>query len=240
MKVKGAGATDRGKKRPLNEDYYFFDESLGLFIVADGMGGHLGGQEASRMAVEEVVNQFSSVKEIPHPPVKFIKEVFYSANKKVWERGNSDPSLKGMGTTLTMLFIKGESIWIGHVGDSRAYLYSENKLNLLTSDHSWLEEQIKAGMISDVRTRRFMKNVITRSVGFKKEVEVDVYRYDIKAGDLFLLCTDGLNIVLTDEEIKKEIESTDIEELPKKLIDLANSRGGPDNITVVMGKVLEI
>jgi protein phosphatase len=240
MKVKGAGATDRGKKRPLNEDYYFFDESLGLFIVADGMGGHLGGQEASRMAVEEVVNQFSSVKEIPHPPVKFIKEVFYSANKKVWERGNSDPSLKGMGTTLTMLFIKGESIWIGHVGDSRAYLYSENKLNLLTSDHSWLEEQIKAGMISDERTRRFMKNVITRSVGFKKEVEVDVYRYDIKAGDLFLLCTDGLNIVLTDEEIKKEIESTDIEELPKKLIDLANSRGGPDNITVVMGKVLEI
>jgi len=240
MKVKGAGATDRGKKRMMNEDYYFFDESLGLFIVADGMGGHLGGQEASRMAVEEVVNQFCSVKEIPHPPVKFIKEVFYSANRKVWERGNSDPSLKGMGTTLTMLFIKGESIWIGHVGDSRAYLYTNNTFNLLTSDHSWLEEQIKAGMLSDDRPKGFMKNVITRSIGFKKEVEVDVYRYDVREGDLFLLCTDGLNIVLSDEEIKREIESLSIEELPRKLIDLANSRGGPDNITVVVGKVLEI
>ncbi len=240
MKVKGVGATDRGKKRALNEDYYFFDESLGLFIVADGMGGHLGGQEASRMAVEEVVNFFSSAQEIPHPPVKFIKEAFYSANRKVWERGNSDPSLKGMGTTLTMALIKNGSIWLGHVGDSRAYLYSEKTFTLLTSDHSWVEEQIKAGLLSDDGTRRYMKNVITRSIGYKKDVEVDVYRYDIKVGDIFLLCTDGLTGVGSDEEIASIIESVKFEELPKKLIDFANSRGGHDNITVAIGKVLEI
>lgn len=240
MKVKGAGATDRGKKRAVNEDYFFFDESLGLFIVADGMGGHFGGQEASRMAVEEVVNFFSGVKEVPNPPVKFIKEVFYSANKKVWERGSSEPSLRGMGTTLTMLFIKDASIWLGHVGDSRAYLYTDKMFSLLTTDHSWIEEQIRAGMLSNEGAKRYMKNVITRSIGFKKEVEVDVYRYDIKVGDIFLLCSDGLTSVLTDEELVKELESTKIEELPKKFIDIANSRGGPDNITVVVGKVLEI
>lgn len=241
MKIEAYGATDKGRKRAINEDYYFFDVSLGLFIVADGMGGHLGGQEASRLAVEEVVNIFSSLLEIPPHPVEVIKNAFYSANEKVWKRGNTDPSLKGMGTTLTLLLIKDSCAWIGHVGDSRAYLYTEEKFQLLTSDHSWVEEQIKAGMLSDEEGRRhYMKNIITRSVGFKKEVEVDVYRYDVQKGDIFLLCSDGLSGVVGDGEMVREIKNGKLEDLPRRLIDLANQKGGPDNITVVVGKVLEI
>ncbi len=243
MKIIASGATDKGMKRAINEDKYFLDTSIGLFIVADGMGGHLGGEKASSMAIEEIVKVFQdNLKEgKPLSPVELIKKSIYSANTKIFNMGTQNPSLKGMGTTVTLMFIKDKNLWLGHVGDSRAYLYREKEIKLLTSDHSWIEEQIKAGMLSDEHAKgHYMKNVITRSVGYKKEVEVDVYRYDAKVKDIFLLCSDGLSGVVSKEEICEVLEKHPVEDCPGILIHLANQKGGPDNITVITGRIEEV
>lgn len=240
MKVKAVGMSDRGRKRQSNEDSFFIDETMRLFIVADGMGGHLGGKEASSMAVEEVARIFAEHIEDEHiSPVNLIKKAISSANKVIYERGQREWFLRGMGTTLSLLFIKNGDAWIGHVGDSRIYLYRGGSLSILTRDHSWVDEQLRAGVISEEGAKNhFMKNVITRSVGYKEEVEVDVYRYDVKSGDIFLLCSDGLSNVVSEDEMIHALMG-DFDKVPQELIGIANEKGGPDNITVILVKVYD-
>lgn len=236
--MKAIGLSDKGMKRSANEDSFFIDETMKLFIVADGMGGHLGGKEASRMAVEEVARLFAEhINDRNISPINLIRSSIYSANKLIYARGQREWFLRGMGTTVSLLYLKDNEAWIGHVGDSRIYLCRHGNLSILTRDHSWVSEQLKAGFISEEQAQRhFMKNVITRSVGYKEDVEVDTYRYDVKDGDVFLLCSDGLSNVVSESEMLYAIEDG-FDMASEKLIRLANERGGPDNITVVLVRV---
>ncbi|HJZ88451.1 MAG TPA: PP2C family serine/threonine-protein phosphatase [Polyangia bacterium] len=259
MKLIAWGLTDVGRKRDHNEDTFLAEPELGLFAVADGMGGHLGGDRASRMAVEIVRrevdrarrNGLAQVKiqtlppgidaqslaklETPPPPAALLREATRAASTAIYDLAQADPQLQGMGTTLTTLFVYGERAFLSHVGDSRAYLYRDGKVQQLTEDHSWIHEQVKAGLLSvqDARDSKF-KHIITRSVGFERDVLVDLHHVAIGLGDCLLLCSDGLANYLEPAELASVLTAHYYRRVPGLLVELANERGGEDNITVVL------
>lgn len=242
MSFKVGAATDIGRKRSQNQDNIASFPELGLFVVADGMGGHRGGETASAMAVEvipQIVRQAES-----HGgnwiPKQVIAEAIIHANNQIYDRSQNQAQLQGMGTTTVSILFKGNKLTVGHVGDSRAYFFRETALWQLTRDHSLVQEKLRAGMItrSELRTDR-MKNVITRSVGFEPEVNVETYEMDIQPGDQFMLCSDGLSGMIDDSEIQRILReyrqaSADPQETVKALIAAANSYGGDDNISVIL------
>lgn len=230
------------------------DEQRGLFIVADGMGGHQGGEIASRMVVETVPNELQRLlaHQSPLPdeaPLTFAKRCVHDAiakaNEIIFEKSLKNKELRGMGTTTTALFMAGPVSIIGHVGDSRCYLIRDGQIWQLTRDHSLVQEKLRAGLISraQVKTDR-MKNVITRSVGFEKQVYIDLYEVPAETGDTFVLCSDGLSGPVDDQKLRELVEQTigageGAERAVKVLIDEANARGGEDNITAIAVHVAE-
>jgi protein phosphatase len=251
LKALSAGLTDVGRKRSHNEDSYLIDEELQLFVVADGMGGHAGGGTASRIAVETIDKELRSVRTSPTSPFKaetslqdsplpdFLRAAVEKACFEIYRAAQEDPRLAGMGTTVISLCVQHEHALFAHVGDSRAYLIRGDLIQQISEDHSLVNEQIKAGMITpdEARHSRY-KNIITRSVGFEEEVQVDVMGIMLEANDAFVLCSDGLANLVEDKEIREVIGSVELKDAPKKLIDLANERGGDDNITVIVVRIV--
>ena len=253
LKAVSAGLTDVGRKRNHNEDSFLIDEELQLYVVADGMGGHAGGGTASRIAVETIDQEMRSARKAPEAPFaadtslqdsplpEYLRSAVEKACAAIFKAAQEDPRLAGMGTTTISLCIKGENALFAHVGDSRAYLVRGDLIQQVSEDHSLVNEQIKAGMITaeEAKHSRF-KNIITRSVGFEEEVQVDVMGLVAKPGDFFILCSDGLANLVEDREIREIVSSSsDLKDAPKKLIELANERGGDDNITVIVVTIVE-
>jgi PPM family protein phosphatase len=251
LKVASAGLTDVGRKRDHNEDSYLIDNELQLYVVADGMGGHAGGGTASRIAVETIDRELRSAKassedpfraEVPlqdSPLPDAIRNAVGSACQAIFTAAQEDPRLAGMGTTVIALLVKGDQAFFAHVGDSRAYLIRGELIQQVSEDHSLVNEQIKAGMITpeEAKHSRY-KNIITRSVGFEEEVQVDVMGLTLQPGDTFLLCSDGLANMVDDEELRQVIDATPLERAPEKLVEMANERGGDDNITVIVVRAM--
>ncbi|MBI3183504.1 MAG: Stp1/IreP family PP2C-type Ser/Thr phosphatase [Myxococcales bacterium] len=249
LKVASAGLTDVGRKRNHNEDSYLIDDELQLYVVADGMGGHAGGGTASRIAVETIdaelrksregnENPFASDARLEDSPLpEVIRAAVEKACVAIFNAAQDDPRLQGMGTTVISLLIKDDHAFFAHVGDSRAYLIRGDLIQQISEDHSLVNEQIKAGMITaeEAKHSRY-KNIITRSVGFEEEVQVDVMGLISEPGDAFVLCSDGLANMMEDRELLELIRNTDLGQAPKKLVELANERGGDDNITVIVVK----
>jgi PPM family protein phosphatase len=247
LSAEAYGLTDVGRKRQHNEDAYAVDSQLGLFVVADGMGGHASGEVASRRAVEVVQQQLSSGRPVLEDLAKtttpearaakaaLVETAIQRACAEVYRLGSSDPSKRGMGTTFVCLVLAGNKAIIGHVGDSRVYLLRGGQAHRLTEDHTLVAAQIKAGTLSREQAQASQfRNVITRAVGIQASVQVDTLMVDLLPEDRFLLCTDGLHGYLADEELPELTRGVGLGELPAKLVALANERGGRDNITVVV------
>jgi serine/threonine protein phosphatase PrpC len=250
LKVVAAGLTDVGRKRDHNEDSFLIDEDLKLFVVADGMGGHAGGGTASRIAVETIDTELRQVRSsqgsvleastpLQDSPVpEAIRAAVERACMAIYSKAQEDDRLKGMGTTVISLLMKDEQAFFAHVGDSRAYLVRGDLIQQISEDHSLVNEQIKAGMITPEEAKHSKyKNIITRSVGFEEEVQVDVMGLLSEPGDVFILCSDGLANMMEDTEILEVVRHVPLTDVPKTLVDLANERGGDDNITVVAVQV---
>lgn len=247
MRIRGWGLSDVGRKRQHNEDSFLCNDELSLYAVADGMGGHLGGERASRMAVEiverhvgQVVSRWTAEDwekadaEESHPALQLVREAIIEADRNIFDIGMADPSVAGMGTTLTVVLFRGDRAFIGHVGDSRAYLYRNGNAQQLTEDHSWIQEQVRAGLLSpeEARESRF-RNIITRSVGFEPSVEPDLREVRVEPGDCVVICSDGLSNYLSLEDLGHTLTTAFYRNAPKTFIGMANDRGGDDNITCV-------
>jgi serine/threonine protein phosphatase PrpC len=237
MRLIPYALSDVGRKRQHNEDSFLIASGVGLFAVADGMGGHRAGEKASRMAVDRLRDALV-------PPRKsatrdevlgHLQRAMFVTGAAIFDAAQSDPDLAGMGTTLTAVLFHGMRAYIAHVGDSRAYLYRDGRVQQVTVDHSWVAEQVKAGLLTEQEAKesRF-RHIITRSVGFEREVQVDGTICPIQAGDCLLLCSDGLSNYLEESEFAEVLGQHLYREVPQLLVDLANSRGGDDNITVVL------
>lgn len=253
MKINAYGLTDVGKKRNKNEDSFLINEDLQLYVVADGMGGHSGGELASKMAVSTIEETFQGINSDPEATVisgvntddaDFGERLRYAievASGKIHDRSLFDPSLKGMGTTTVAIAFTDEVAFVANVGDSRAYHFHANKMSQLTTDHSLVTEQVQAGLISqkDAKNHR-LKNIITRSVGYHEEVEIDIRSVEMHMGDKILLCSDGLSNLVEDAEIEKIVVGNKIKEACRILVDKANDNGGDDNITVLITEITDI
>ena len=242
MKFNAWGLSDVGRKRDHNEDSFLVSPTLGLYAVADGMGGHQGGERASRMALEILEGEIVSardagglVKSTNGAAGKVLEKAAMRAGEQIFLAAQADPDYAGMGTTLTALLVHRGRAYTAHVGDSRCYLYRDGKCLQLTEDHSWVNEQVRAGLLSkeDAKESKF-KHIITRSVGFEKNVNVDSGAFAIEAGDCFLMCSDGLSNLIEGDEIARVMQGQFYKKVPGLLIDIANDRGGDDNITVVL------
>ncbi|MGH1349073.1 MAG: protein phosphatase 2C domain-containing protein [Nannocystales bacterium] len=247
MRVIAWPATDVGRVRSHNEDSHLIDGELGLYLVADGMGGHAGGAHASALCVDVVdkvvrrgVSTLSAVP--PNERGATISEVLAAAaseaSARIFDQAAADPRLQGMGTTLTGMFLHGERAYVVHVGDSRAFLLRGGSARQLTNDHSWLNEQVQAGLLTEEEAAvSDLKHIITRSVGFERHVEADVTSASIAPGDAFLLCSDGMSNYVEVDEIAALARDHWYADLPRVCTDLANRRGGDDNITVIAALV---
>lgn len=239
-------STDRGKVRKNNQDSYFFSEALDLplFIVADGMGGHKAGEVASNMAVEIVKEFFiSKKKELIENQVdisKIIRIAIEKANIIIYEKSIKDERFHGMGTTITVAYISGNKLSIGHIGDSRAYLLKKNEFTQLTEDHSYVAELVKKGSISEKEAECHpQKNIITRAVGTAERITTDIIIEKIDENDTLLLCTDGLTNMVDDDGIKKILMTRkDLQKVCDDLVKKANKLGGNDNVTVMTVKLV--
>lgn len=247
MKLHSFGLSDVGMRREKNEDSFLLNDEFQLYVVADGMGGHQGGEHASKLAVTTVESEIVEFAKNANPAVNQqdyrnqLKHAIQMASQRIFENALQDAKLKGMGTTSVVLLARSNKIYLANVGDSRGYLFRKGKLKQITEDHSLVQEQIKAGMITpkDAREHR-LRNIITRSVGFQEDVDIDVDVRVARVGDKYLLCTDGLTNMVLDDEMGQVLSEETTEEACRKLIDLANARGGDDNITAVIIEVVEL
>jgi protein phosphatase len=246
--IHGFGCTDVGMVRESNQDNYLLAEGLSLFVVADGMGGHNGGEVASQIAVETIDDYVRLRKKDgplshdgpleKHPAIELIASALKQASARIHRTAVRSPDLHGMGTTVTGIFFHGRFAFVGHVGDSRAYLIRGNRIEQLSDDHSMVAEMVRAGMMTPEQAEQsHMKNIITRSVGVDEDVAVDTIVVPLQPNDLYLLCSDGLINQVKDEEILMLAEENFVRDLPRKLVEMANSRGGDDNISVVVALI---
>lgn len=236
MKIQAFGATDVGMKRKNNQDTFLINETLGLYLVADGMGGHLGGEVASKLAADTTQQYCREHKQLN--PRERLEKAINAASEKIYAEGQNNEELKSMGTTVVAFLAQDNVAYIAQVGDSRVYLCSQGSFWQVTEDHTVVQEEIRAGLISpeDIENHE-LQHVITRSVGYQKDVSVDIYRRKLQPNDTFLLCSDGLSGLVKNKEILEHLEGNSIETSVRSLIGLANSRGGTDNITVVVCRV---
>jgi serine/threonine protein phosphatase PrpC len=232
MKLTTFAFTDIGMKRKINQDSFLKDDSIGLFVVADGMGGHRGGEVASRLAVE-VLQQYCQ--QNPHLPGREVLDKGINLScLAIYKKSLDHEELAGMGTTVVAMLVRSDVLYVGQVGDSRAYLIHKNSIWQITEDHSLLNEELRAGRLAAGQVASYQfKNVITRSVGYENHVLVDIYRRKVQSGDIFLSCTDGLSGLVEDSEILEEITKNGPDLGLENLVKLANKRGGDDNITAL-------
>jgi PPM family protein phosphatase len=251
LSIDARGITDVGQRRDHNEDAFLVEEALGLFIVADGMGGHAGGGTASRLAVETIRDAVAEARAKdpdrfaeagPDDPAipDLLQEAVEEACAVIYDTAQREPELAGMGTTVTAVLVGSRTAFVAHVGDSRCYLLRDGRIYQVSEDHSLVNEQLKAGAITaeEAKHSRF-KNIITRSVGFEDRVEVDVMGLELEPGDAIVVCCDGLSNMVEDPEILSIVQENSLEEAPVRLVELANDRGGDDNITVVVIRVAD-
>ncbi|MEY4632285.1 MAG: hypothetical protein RIQ81_2405 [Pseudomonadota bacterium] len=243
MKILASGSTDVGRVRQTNQDSFLVDLNEMLFMVADGMGGHAGGEVASRVCIEEARDYLrahgSMMKESggSHPDARLASllcEAINHASTRVYEKALEEPDLKGMGTTGTLLKLVPGHAYCAHVGDSRLYLIREGFIYQITFDHSLVSEQLRAGLITKEQAKiHDRKNVITRSVGYQEQEDVDSFNLPTQPGDLFILSSDGLHGKLNDDEISNYCRKLSCDAVAP-LIAQANERGGEDNITAIV------
>lgn len=251
MEISGFGASDIGCRRERNEDSYLINSNHNLYVVADGMGGHLGGEYASKLAtatLEEVISDLSIDPDItlqsdmevrPGDYKGYLKYSISVASMRIYEKSANDPSLHGMGTTIVALMFAEGKAYYANVGDSRCYLVRAGKIKQLTEDHSLVGEQLRAGVIKPAEVKNHkLKNIITRSVGFQEDVDVDVNVKPVKVGDKFVLCSDGLSNMVPNEDMVAVVSELSPKDACNQLIELANKNGGDDNITVVVAEIL--
>ncbi len=293
MKLVAWGKSDTGRKRDHNEDNFLIDAELGLYAVADGMGGHQGGETASRMALEVLRREMTAAHDdyeaalsrykvadsrrtqpistaafrtteeidvlaeptedsadtldpvtgeaatepgfVPQPAGSVMKAAAREAGHAIFDAALASSDLRGMGTTLTAMLYEDGRMHVVHAGDSRAFLFRDNQLQQLTEDHSWIWEQVKSGAMTEEEAKESkFRHIITRSVGFERDVEMDLLGVAVQAGDCFLLCSDGMSNYVENPELERLLASNWYRRAPQLLIDLANERGGDDNITVIV------
>lgn len=234
MMLRAAAVSDVGRRRRSNEDRYGLAPERGLYLVADGMGGHTAGQVASGLAIDTVLESVASG-DLHASPSERLRSAFAAANDRIFSTASAQPELSGMGTTLVALLVKGERAALAHVGDSRAYRVRADRIRQLTDDHSLVGELQRRGEISaDAAREHPHRHVLTRALGVRPGVEADLGELALAPGDVFVLCSDGLTQHVRDEEIAKEAVSTDLDSACRRLVGLANARGGEDNSTVVL------
>ena len=253
MELSFWAATDVGKKREINEDNFLVDKKLSLFVVADGMGGHASGEVASQLAVHEFRAAVEAGKDViekyaagdtsvrPQDILGILEGAIQAAGSAVYQKGQAEPEKRGMGTTTSALLIAGDRGFIAHVGDSRIYMLRSGQVVQLTEDHSLLNELIRRGKITkegfEDSPYKAYKNAVTRAVGVYETVQADTIDFEILPGDQFLICSDGLHAYLDDPLIIELLKGDDVTEVPKKMVELANTGGGHDNITALVVRV---
>ena len=243
MGIISAGATDIGRKRKTNQDSICLDPSHNFFAVADGMGGHNGGDIASQMSVK-IMPEYVAAHAKTEPDT-LMRELIQKVNEEILKKAQANPDLQGMGTTVSAIYFSGPQLFIGNVGDSRVYMINNQNIYQMTRDHSFVQEKLNMGIYTrEEAVKDPQKNVLVRSVGFDPDINVDVFHYRICKNDLFLICSDGLHGKVSDGDIlhivRKNIpnpaEATkgQLEDAVYDLIRQANDNGGQDNISVII------
>lgn len=251
MRLVSCAFTDTGLKRQANEDSFLVDEELSLFVVADGMGGHRGGAVASALAVEFVGVTMRRVLVPPDtdegPPVQRpaaqilgdrLAYAIRVAGRQINEASRTIPEVASMGTTCVALAFSGKEAVVANVGDSRAYLVRGGAIEQITLDHSVVAEYVRKGLLQPEQAKQHVfKSALTRSVGFEEDTTVDVFVRPVADADVFILCSDGLTNLVPDDEIGRIVSTREPEDAAEALVDLANERGGDDNITVLVTRI---
>jgi protein phosphatase len=254
ISVLWAVSSDPGLRRTGNEDSYATRADIGLFAIADGMGGHVAGEVASRIAIESIeafVKETAGADKNRTWPFPFepsisleanrLKAAFRLANRRIGARIADSQELRGMATTASAILLSGRRACVGHVGDSRVYVLRQDALTQITHDHSWVEEQVRAGTLTASAARQHpWRNVVTRALSGGEDPEVDVTDISPEPGDRYLLCSDGLFTVVTDDRIQEWLArpGDDLPAICKGLVDAANEKGGPDNITTLVLQIV--
>ena len=231
MKVTVGSKTDVGRARDMNQDSFLVEDPI--FVVADGMGGHLAGDVASRTAIEKII-EMAGQKSPGQPGA--LRSYVSEANRAIWQKGKEDPNLAGMGTTCTLIYLDGGVAHIAHVGDSRAYRLRDGKFEQLTEDHTLVERMVQEGRLRrEDAPRHPQRSIITRALGVDQTVDVDEFDESLRDGDRLLICSDGLSSMLDDGTIASILsENDDPQAASDALVDAANEAGGEDNITVIV------
>ncbi|MGB7434503.1 MAG: Stp1/IreP family PP2C-type Ser/Thr phosphatase [Candidatus Acidiferrum sp.] len=256
VQIVSGGVTDVGRVRTNNEDSFRIVEPLNLFILSDGMGGEAHGEVASAMAVDTIekfcsnpqgskedsgVTLHGGANDSWSPQTKVLQNAAFQANFNIHQSAQNHPEQRGMGATLTAGWINGTKLSLAHVGDSRAYLLRTGSLQQLTNDHSLVAEQVRRGILTPQQAEESdMQSVLLRALGANAEVDVDVDEVDVMPRDILLFCSDGLTRMVTEPEIAGKLQAdTDPASVAQKLVDLANERGGLDNVTVIVVRLQE-
>ena len=240
MRIRMAGATDIGRRRKGNQDSIFYDESRGLGIVADGIGGRKGGDIASSLAVNSIKKSFFAVESIRYGEINsFLVDAIDEANTSILARGELEPEIAGMGTTLNCLAFVGNRLHLGHIGDSRSYLYQDGSIYQLTIDHNVGTFAARGWLRPGQLVPGSKNEALVKALGLGSTCEADIYELELKAGQVFISCSDGLTGMVSDSDIARIIRKniSNFASLPSLLIAAANAGGGVDNITVLVSEV---
>lgn len=241
MKCRFTGKTDTGILRSVNQDAYYMDPEGRFFILADGMGGHAGGQEASRIATKEISAYLEEQWDSDTDSGAMLQEALMQANQAILDDQDAHPERRDMGTTVVALIFRDGKPWCAHVGDSRLYLLREAQLKQVTDDHTWIAQALKDGDLTSEQAKVHpWRHVLSQCLGRKDQETAEVQSLDLQTGDVLLLCSDGLTEEVSDELISTHLQSEeDFAELPDLLVEAAKKAGGSDNITVVLITVEE-
>jgi protein phosphatase len=237
MRIDYFGRSDKGRVRKTNEDYFAGErikEDEYLFVVADGMGGHRAGDVASRLGTQNFVRHYKKLRKKKNLIMNSMSQALEKANNVILAKATSDPRKRGMGTTFSAVVISGMSAYIVHVGDSRIYLVRGDEISQLTTDHTFVGKMLEEGRITEDEARDHpQKNILYMSLGARKTFEPEIKKQlDIIESDIFMMCSDGLNNMVSDNTIKEYLQSYNTYDAVEELIKLANDNGGTDNITI--------